>query len=91
MKHYHNTTEEQADLFAYEQKAQSQDEQVFCFMKGLPSCEFTCEEINEAVLPDAPLTSARRALSNLFKRGLIEKVRKVTGSYGRPIYVWRLK
>ena len=25
MKHYHNTTEEQADLFAYEQKSQTQE------------------------------------------------------------------
>lgn len=93
MKSYHNTTEAStSDLFEYEEKAKSQDEQVLDFMRSFPYLvEITCQDIQFSVLPNAPLTSARRALSNLFKKGLIEKVRKTKGSYGRDIFVWRLK
>lgn len=88
---YHDTTHvSEPDLFDYEAKAVSQDQLVFEFLKRNPIAEVSCEEVNYLVLPDAPITSARRALSNLFKRGLVEKVRKVKGQYGRPIFVWRL-
>lgn len=40
---------------------------------------------------NVPLTSIRRAFSNLQKRGLIEKTgEKVEGMYGRKINLWRL-
>ena len=92
MKSFHNTTNE-TDLFGFEAKAQSQDAIVLEFLQSRINFNptFTCEDIHNILLTDAPLTSARRAVSNLFNAGLIEKVGKVQGKYKRPIYLWRLK
>ena len=86
---YHNTTNE-FNLGEYEGKAQSQDDLVLAFISQRPGKTFTCEDIHNMILADAPLTSARRAVSNLHKAGLLEKVGKIKGKYKRPIYLWRL-
>jgi len=90
VKNYHNTTNEGPDLFNYQAQAKSQDETVLEFIKTLGPKTFTCEDIHREVLPTAPLTSARRAVSNLHTEGHIEIVGKARGSYKRPIYLWRL-
>ena len=93
MSRYHNTTNE-SNVFGFEAKAQSQDGLVLEFLQNWTDVwgkTFTCEDIHRTVLPDAPLTSARRAVSNLYKAGLLEQIGKVRGKYNRPIYLWRLK
>ena len=53
---------------------------------------FTPSAIRRMVLPDAPLTSVRRAMTNLTKDGLLEKTElKAEGIYGRPEHFWKYK
>ena len=90
--HYFNSTRVVGQSLAiYTAKATAQDDKVLEFLKHNPLLEVTAEDINDLVLAGAPETSPRRALSTLFRDGLVEKRGKTAGKYGRPIYVWRLK
>ena len=88
---YHNTCGIE-DTRDYEQKALSQDERLLMFFESMPFGElFSPSELHSAVLPDAPLTSTRRALSNLTAaERLVKTDMMVQGEYGRPEGLWRL-
>jgi len=89
---YYNTTESvQMDLSKYRKKADSQEAQILtvfinCFPYSSPS--EVCEVIfNNSV----PITSVRRALTNLTNSGdLVKTDTQVQGPYGRPEFIWRL-
>ena len=88
---YHNTLDAAgASLKIYKAIAQGQDMLVLEFMQHNRRIEFNCEDIKRHVLPRAPVTSARRALSNLFRDGFIINTGKVSGHYNRPVHLWRL-
>jgi len=88
--HYHNTLYAAGKPLAkYEAQASKQDSQVLEFMAYNRQLSFTAEQIADLVLVNAPLTSARRALSNLFKEARVSKVDQIDGMYGRPVTVWR--
>jgi len=92
MNHYHNTTYTHGTkLVEYEVQASKQDTQVLEFLAHNRHLSFTAENIADIVLTNAPLTSARRALSNLYKKGRVIKVDQVDGMYGRPVTVWKYK
>ena len=92
MNHYHQTTYTTGKALAeYEVQASKQDSQVLEFMAHNRRLGFTAEDISDLVLWNAPLTSARRALSNLYKDGRILKVGEVNGHFGRPITIWQYK
>lgn len=93
MNHYHNTLwAEGAVLAGYESKAETQDEAVLELLKHNPEYFFTAEQVHKSVMGAAPLTSARRALSNLYRGGCIEKSNNhAQGKYGRPVTLWRIK
>ncbi len=94
---YHNTTDSvQPDLGKYEKKARSQEDQILVWFKidealvgagrGVPP-----SVIKAILFPDAPLTSVRRAMTNLTNRGeLVKSDRQRKGPFGRPEYEWRL-
>jgi hypothetical protein len=94
---FHNTTESQGkDLFDYEQKALSQEEKILLFFRAwdeqVPGAVCTPSRINELVLPEAPLTSVHRAMTNLTKAGMLVKTdTQKEGMYGRPEYLWKLR
>ena len=89
---YFNTTAEiNPELEIYESKASHQDQAARDFLQHNFAEYFTAEQIHNMIMENAPLTSTRRALSNLFNAGLIEKGAKVQGMYSRPIYTWRWK
>jgi len=89
---YFNSTQVRGQvLVGYEIQAQAQNDKVLEFLENNPRAEVTSEDINDLVLPGAPETSPRRAMSWLRARGLVEKVGKIEGKYGRPIYVWRYR
>ena len=90
---YHNTTHEPEHITRIlEGKAENQEAKVLDFMRENPGVKFSPEQINAICLPDAPLTSVRRALSNLTYDGKIHKAgQKVKGQYGRMIYTWYYK
>ena len=92
MNHYHQTTYTTGKALAeYEVQASKQDSQVLEFMAHNRRLGFTAEDIADPVLPDAPLTSARRALSNLYNGGRISKVGQADGIYNRPVTIWQYK
>ena len=89
---YHNTTNiDGTRLDQFEEKAKSQDEKIlewFEYSEGA----YSPSKINDRVFASSvPLTSVRRALSNLTKAGLLVKTdRQVKGPYGRPEHLWKL-
>lgn len=92
MNHHHNTTNESGTtLDRMESKAATQDEMVLALFQKHPMMNFTPSEVHAAVLPGAPQTSARRAITNLTTRGLLRKTdQKYMGPYGRPEFAWTL-
>ena len=93
MSPYHNTTETDGrQLRIFEEKAITQDARVEAYFRSYPGLAFTPSEVQAAVLFDAPLTSARRAITHLTAAGILVKTDKQrSGPYGRPEGVWRLR
>jgi hypothetical protein len=89
---YHNTTGSGGGtLDKYEAKARTQELAVsrwFVMHAG----DYTPSEVWGAVFTRmVPLTSVRRAMTNLTNAGVLEKTEKQrAGLYGRPEYAWRL-
>ena len=49
------------------------------------------DEINLLVLPNSPITSIRRAMTNLTQAKLLIKTdHMVLGQYGKPVHTWKL-
>jgi predicted ArsR family transcriptional regulator len=90
---YHKTqdylSEEQTEQ--YTEAAGNQEQLVLAYFERNSQMAFSPETIQAAVLPDAPITSVRRAITNLTNSGKLERVGIETGSYGRPVGTWRLK
>lgn len=90
MTHYNTTAETGQMRMRFEVAAGKQDAAVLEFFRDFPG-EYSPSEIQKNVLPKAPLTSVRRAMSTLTKKGLLEKTdAKRMGPYGRPEYKWRI-
>ena len=94
MSYHDTTTVSPADQRAYERKARTQEgdlldlfERSRCLMP-----DFTPSEIgNIRPWTGVPLTSIRRALTNLTSAGKLVKTDvQRTGMYGRPERAWRL-
>ena len=87
--HYHDTTNELANLDKYESKAEKQEDVILRFMRSQKS-GVSPEDVHKAVFADdTPLTSVRRAMTNLTRDGLIIKTdKKKDGIYGRPVGTW---
>lgn len=90
---YFNTTHLHGQrLAAYEVQAEYQEDLVAEFFYHNPSAQVTTEDLWVFIpaLSKCPLTSVRRAFSNLQSDGLIVKTdHQVAGTFGRPIYTWR--
>lgn len=98
---YHNTTMEagRALRLAIEQAA-TQDEKVLAYFRFFPQgFSASAAKVHQAVFGrrqpcrcPVPLTSTRRALSNLVERQVLEKTNdKTDGAYGRPERKYRLR
>lgn len=86
MRSYHQTnllTPTQAQ--EYEEKAQAQEDLILSIFREKPWVRVTAEALLPQLAPGTPLTSVRRALTNLGNQGLVAKAGQVTGGYGRPI------
>jgi hypothetical protein len=93
MKAYHQTQPflTSDHVVEYEVVAQTQEQLVLAFFQSHPDQSFSPEQIRESVLPSAPLTSARRAITNLTTSGELVRTEGITvGNYGRPVGMWRL-
>lgn len=89
---YHNTVKVGIDEEATrELLAKSQDEIVLSIFRAAPLCRHTPETIHSTHFPRTPLTSVRRAFTNLKNRGLIRKTgEQQPGLYGHLVNVWEL-
>lgn len=98
-KMYYNTTNENGSLLKTNTKqAENQTTLTLSVFQTYPTYTFSADEVwqflidNEAINEQTPLTSIRRAITDLTKAGKIVKTnRKVLGSAGRSTYTWRLK
>jgi Fe2+ or Zn2+ uptake regulation protein len=96
---FHNTTDLQgSELQEATSKALTQDEEVLRLFKVFDKLTLTPERIHKHLQDtqpkknrNVPLTSIRRAFSNLKKRGLIDKTdAMVRGNYGMKVNSWKL-
>lgn len=86
---YHNTNNlKHEQLFRAEQKAKSQDVRILEFFEMFKSRSWTPSEVWETVgmkSEGVPLTSTRRAMSNLVKQEkLIKTETQKNGLFGKP-------
>ncbi len=88
---YYNTTSETGTtLERSHRKAATQQERIMELFKQ--GGEFTPDEIHSRLNTRAPLTSTRRAITNLTREGRLEKTDKQRiGMYGKMTYVWRMR
>jgi len=86
---FNSTSETGATLKEYQSKAETQDAKVLETLKAMGSA--SPSQIWIAMGRDnAPLTSIRRAVTNLTKAGLAAcTTEKRTGEFGRPEKVWK--
>lgn len=89
---FFNTTRITGDeLATYRRQAVTQETVIAEFFRQRPGRLFTPSDLS-SLLPRAPLTSIRRAVSNLTAQGLLEKTaHKRPGTFNRPEHAWRLK
>ena len=88
---YYNTTNVQGDLLAeYKSKAKTQNEKIEELFRTRRRFLMTPSFVQKTILPNAPVTSIRRAMTNLTELGHLEKTDKTfKGPYGRPEHAWR--
>lgn len=91
---YYNTTNLAGEQLRLEvNNAVSQEEEIIGYFKSFPFSGFTPFEIQSAVFSkNVPITSVRRAMTNLTNRNiLIKTTEKRIGDYGKGCYCWKLK
>ena len=95
--HYHNTTAVSGDqLDRYEDAALSQEQRLLAYFEDAYNAGgqyIKLTPTNALILvfsSKVPITSVRRALSNLTRDGKLRTSGKAMGPYGRPESYWRL-
>ena len=94
MKSYHNTNHLTGnDLAEAEKTCQTQEEKVLKVFASNPEKALSPEQVRQmAYLQNRPLTSIRRAITNLTEKGMLLKTNQMTiGMYGKPVHCWMLK
>jgi len=72
-------------------KTNKQENSIMDYFQNNSPYEFTPFEINDAVLFATPITSVRRAMTNLTDKGFLEKTDRLKiGRYGKKNHVWKL-
>jgi hypothetical protein len=92
MGSHHNTTNESEQLLIdFQKKAIKQEEMILSFFK-LHRQPYAPSQVHTCLFDSSiPLTSVRRAMTNLTYYGLLKKTElKMMGSFGRPEYLWSL-
>lgn len=72
--------------------ASKQDDKILIYFENNPGKEFSPSQIWQVIFDEAtPLTSCRRSITTLTKKGLLIKTdSQSTGPYGRPENKWKL-
>jgi Fe2+ or Zn2+ uptake regulation protein len=94
MNHYHDTGTAGTKEREYEGKAAQQDEAVLGILKLYYPASLSPSEVHEIYCQtgrDCPVTSIRRALTNLTKEGFLIKTDVMKdGQYGRKEHTWKV-
>lgn len=92
MSFYNTTSEQGATLTLSRRRANQQQDAVLNFFAERPRGLFAPHEVHAAVAaPTSPLTSIRRAITDLTTMGLLTKTSaKKVGPYGKSVHLWRL-
>lgn len=93
MSLFHNTLDlPESELKVRQLKAGSQNQKILEFFKRNPGLLYTPFDIQRlCFFPHTPITSIRRAMTDLTKLGYLEKTKeKRAGEYGELNYCWRL-
>jgi hypothetical protein len=94
---YYNTTNLKLDDLKKEMfNAANQEQRIYKIFQGLPMKAAGPTTIHNLYVilygKETPLTSIRRAITNLTNKGKIEKTSNYTkGSYNKKEYIWKLK
>ncbi len=89
---FYNTTQERGGtLQTYRTKAETQQERVLAIFKTYDLVSMTPFEVLRLSGLNCPVTSIRRAISDLEKKGMIVKSGYRTGQFGRVNNTWKLK
>lgn len=93
LKSYHNTTGLEGEtLTTQDARSSKQEDIILDFFEAHPEGAFTPFEIGDILFDNTPITSVRRGMTNLAKRGLLEKTEIVReGPYGHRNHCWRLR
>lgn len=93
MKTFFNTIGERGkELMESKAKALSQQEIILNFFMSNPCEYYTPFDIQRMVLNNAPITSIRRAMTNLTNAGYLDKTTKmVNEEYGKTNHCWTLR
>ena len=89
---YYNTTKSQGrDLGRYKAKADSQEVLVLAYFRERAWSGFTPSQVRLGLKTRAPITSIRRAITNLTIDGLLVKTEEQKpGPFDKPEHVWTL-
>ena len=88
---WYNTTKE-PNKSELDERAQSQEDKILDWFIEHPTMAVTPFYIHALVMPRSPVTSTRRALTNLTMADKLEKTdNKVIEIYGISNHQWRLK
>jgi dihydrodipicolinate synthase/N-acetylneuraminate lyase len=90
---YYNTTNQSGIALQQSQAAAvTQEELILWHFQQRPNVELTPWEVSSLLKDHPPITSVRRAISNLTQANKLQKTdTKKDGPYGKPSYCWRLK
>jgi hypothetical protein len=91
---FHNTISLKGEeLVIAAAQARTQEERILAFFRSRPGRVFTPEDLLAIMPLRTPITSVRRAMTNLTRDGLLAKVpleqRRVRGKLGKPVHSWR--
>ena len=80
-----------ADLDSARSECKSQEEFIKLLFKIEPTLEITPSQLLSLFNNNTPITSVRRALTNLTNDNVLEKTEKqIVGMYGKLEHVWKL-
>jgi len=90
---YYNTNKESGETLGYSQAITvSQEQRIYEYFITLRSYHVAPHGLVGLFQDGTPLTSIRRAVTNLEKQGkLVKTDRMVMGTYGKMVHTWRTK
>ncbi len=89
LRFFNTTGETGATLESYRAKASAQDRRILAIMEDLGMA--SPSQVWAAMDKSCPITSVRRAMTNLTSAGMLAKMdHKVMGAFGRPEHTWQI-